>query len=70
MKPSLPAGTRDFSADIIRKRQYVLSTIKTIFELYGFEPLETPAIENLETLTGKYGEEGDKLIFKILNNGQ
>lgn len=69
MKPALPQGTRDFSAQTIRKRSYIFDTIKTIFELYGFEPLETPAMENLETLTGKYGEEGDKLIFKILNNG-
>ena len=68
-KPSLPQGTRDFSADVVRKRQYILHTIKTVFELYGFQPLETPAIENLDTLMGKYGEEGDKLIFKILNNG-
>ena len=69
MKPSLPQGTRDFGPEVVRKRQYILSTIKNIFELYGFQPLETPAMENLETLTGKYGEEGDKLIFKILNNG-
>lgn len=68
-KPSIPQGTRDFSADVVRKRSYILSTIKAVFELYGFEPLETPAMENLETLMGKYGEEGDKLIFKILNNG-
>ncbi len=68
-KPSIPQGTRDFSAEVIRKRNYILSTIKTVFELYGFQPLETPAMENLETLMGKYGEEGDKLIFKILNNG-
>ena len=68
-KPSIPQGTRDFSADVVRKRNYILSTIKNIFELYGFEPLETPAMENLDTLMGKYGEEGDKLIFKILNNG-
>ncbi len=68
-KPSLPQGTRDFAAATIYKRQYILHTIKTVFELYGFEPLETPALENLETLQGKYGEEGDKLIFKILNNG-
>jgi histidyl-tRNA synthetase len=66
---SLPQGTRDFGADVVRKRNYIFSTIKTVFELYGFEPLETPAMENLETLMGKYGEEGDKLIFKILNNG-
>ncbi|NOT94022.1 histidine--tRNA ligase [Ferruginibacter sp.] len=68
-KPSIPQGTRDFSAEVIRKRNFILSTIKTVFELYGFQPLETPAMENLETLLGKYGEEGDKLIFKILNNG-
>jgi len=69
MKPSLPQGTRDFGPDVVRKRQYILNTIKSVFELYGFQPLETPAMENLETLMGKYGEEGDKLIFKILNNG-
>lgn len=68
-KPSLPQGTRDFSASVVRKRNYIFNTIKSVFELYGFEPLETPAMENLETLMGKYGEEGDKLIFKILNNG-
>ena len=68
-KPSIPQGTRDFSATVVNKRNYILSTIKSVFELYGFEPLETPAMENLETLMGKYGEEGDKLIFKILNNG-
>ena len=65
----LPQGTRDFSAETVWKRQYIINTIKNVFELYGFTPLETPAMENLETLTGKYGEEGDKLIFKILNNG-
>lgn len=69
MKPSIPQGTRDFDALTVRKRQYVLNTIKSVFELYGFAPLETPAMENLDTLMGKYGEEGDKLIFKILNNG-
>ena len=69
MKPSLPQGTRDFAAETLRKRQYIINTIKIVFELYGFEPLETPAMENLETLMGKYGDEGDKLIFKILNNG-
>ena len=68
-KPSIPQGTRDFSADTVRKRNFILSTIRNEFELYGFEPLETPAMENLDTLMGKYGEEGDKLIFKILNNG-
>jgi histidyl-tRNA synthetase len=68
-KPGLPQGTRDFSAAVVRKRSYIFSTIRSVFELYGFQPLETPAMENLETLMGKYGEEGDKLIFKILNNG-
>ena len=68
-KPSIPQGTRDFSAAVVYKRNYILSTIRSVFELYGFEPLETPAMENLETLMGKYGDEGDKLIFKILNNG-
>ncbi|MBY0477053.1 MAG: histidine--tRNA ligase [Chitinophagaceae bacterium] len=66
---SLPQGTRDFGADVVRKRTYIFNIIKSVFELYGFEPLETPAMENLDTLMGKYGEEGDKLIFKILNNG-
>lgn len=66
---SLPQGTRDFGPDVVRKRNYILNTIRTVFELYGFQPLETPAMENMETLMGKYGEEGDKLIFKILNNG-
>jgi histidyl-tRNA synthetase len=68
-KPSLPQGTRDFAAATVYKRNFILNTIRTVFELHGFEPLETPAMENLETLMGKYGEEGDKLIFKILNNG-
>lgn len=68
-KPGLPQGTRDFSAAVVRKRNYIFQTIRTVFELYGFQPLETPAMENLDTLMGKYGEEGDKLIFKILNNG-
>ena len=68
-KPSLPQGTRDFNAATVRKRNHIFSTIRSIFELYGFQPLETPAMENLDTLMGKYGEEGDKLIFKILNNG-
>ena len=68
-KPSIPQGTRDFSPAEVRKRQYIFHTLRNIFELYGFQPLETPAMENLVTLTGKYGEEGDRLIFKILNNG-
>ena len=68
-KPSLPQGTRDFGPDVVRKRNYIFNTIRNVFGLYGFQPLETPAMENIETLMGKYGEEGDKLIFKILNNG-
>lgn len=68
-KPSLPQGTRDFSAAVVRKRNYIFKTIRNVFEVYGFQPLETPAMENLDTLMGKYGDEGDKLIFKILNNG-
>ena len=68
-KPAIPQGTRDFNATVVQKRNYIFQTIRTVFELYGFQPLETPALENLDTLMGKYGEEGDKLIFKILNNG-
>lgn len=68
-KPSIPQGTRDFSPVEVRKRQYIFGVLKEIFEQYGFQPLETPSMENLVTLTGKYGEEGDRLIFKILNNG-
>ncbi len=68
-KLSLPQGTRDFNAATVQKRHYIFQTIKDVFQAYGFTPLETPAMENLETLMGKYGEEGDKLIFKILNNG-
>src|SRR5688572_6268607 len=64
-----PQGTRDFGPELVRKRNFILNTIKEVFELYGFQPLETPAFENIETLMGKYGEEGDKLIFRILNNG-
>jgi histidyl-tRNA synthetase len=69
MKPSIPQGNRDFGADKLRQRKFITDTIEAIFLLYGFEPLETPAMENLDTLLGKYGDEGDKLIFKILNNG-
>ncbi len=68
-KPTIPQGTRDFNAATIRKRNFILQHIKQVFETYGYQPLETPAFENLETLMGKYGDEGDKLIFKILNNG-
>jgi histidyl-tRNA synthetase len=69
MKPSIPQGTRDFSPSEVRQRQYIFDNLRTIFELYGYQPLETPAMEQLTTLMGKYGEEGDRLIFKILNNG-
>jgi histidyl-tRNA synthetase len=68
-KPGLPQGTRDFGPQTVYKRNFIFETIRSVFELYGYEPLETPAMENLDTLLGKYGEEGDKLIFKILNNG-
>ena len=69
INPSLPKGTRDFSPTIMLKRDYLLNIIKNIFSLYGFNSIETPSIENLEVLNGKYGEEGDKLIFRILNSG-
>ena len=68
-KPSIPKGTRDFSPVEMLRRKYIFNTIEKVFQKYGFLPLETPAMENLETLTGKYGEEGDRLIFKILNSG-
>ncbi|MEJ8605655.1 histidine--tRNA ligase [Riemerella anatipestifer] len=69
MKPSLAKGTRDFSAQEVYRRRYIISVLQKNFELFGFSPLETPSFENLSTLTGKYGEEGDRLIFKILNSG-
>jgi len=68
MKPSIPKGTRDFSPQDSAKREYIFTTIRKHFRLFGFQPIETPAMENIETLTGKYGEEGDQLIFKILNS--
>jgi histidyl-tRNA synthetase len=68
-KPSIPKGTRDFSSAEMNNRNYIFDTIKSVFRLYGFQPIETPAMENLSTLMGKYGEEGDKLLFKILNSG-
>jgi histidyl-tRNA synthetase len=68
-KPGIPRGTRDFGPEEVRKRTFIFDTIKSVFIQFGFQPLETPAMENLSTLTGKYGEEGDKLLFKILNNG-
>lgn len=67
--PSIPKGTRDYSPEVMVKRNYIFDTIKSVFKLYGYMPLETPAMENLSTLMGKYGEEGDKLLFKILNSG-
>ena len=68
-KPSIPKGTRDFSPAEMAKRNFIFDTVKAVFQLYGFQPIETPAMENLSTLMGKYGEEGDKLLFKILNSG-
>ena len=68
-KPSIPKGTRDFSPEIMVKRNYIFDTIRSVFALYGYMPLETPAMETLNTLLGKYGEEGDKLLFKVLNSG-
>jgi histidyl-tRNA synthetase len=68
-KPSIPDGTRDFSPEIVAKRTYIFDTIKKVFVKYGFQPIETPTLEKLSTLTGKYGDEGDKLLFKVLNNG-
>ena len=68
-KPSIPKGTRDFSPEEMAKRNYIFNTIKDVFLLYGFQQIETPSLENLSTLMGKYGEEGDKLLFKVLNSG-
>ena len=68
-KPSIPKGTRDFSPVEMAKRNYIFNTIKEVYSLYGFQQIETPAMENLQTLMGKYGEEGDKLLFKVLNSG-
>lgn len=69
MKPTIPKGTRDFSPVEMVRRNFIFKTIREVFERYGYQPIETPAMENLETLTGKYGDEGDKLIFKILDSG-
>ncbi len=69
MKPSIPKGTRDFLPSQVAKRNYIFDCIRSVFETYGYVPIETPVMENLATLTGKYGDEGDKLLFKILNNG-
>ena len=68
-KPSIPRGMRDFGPDEMFRRNYIFNTIRSVFQLYGYQPLETPTMENLSTLMGKYGEEGDKLLFKVLNSG-
>ena len=68
-KPSLPKGTRDFAPKVVHKRNYLIKVIRNVFEKFGFQPLETPTMENLSVLTGKYGDEGDQLIFKVLNSG-
>ncbi len=68
-KPSIPKGTRDFLPDVMMRRNYIFDTIKTVFKRFGFQPIETPSMENLSTLLGKYGDEGDKLLFRILNSG-
>jgi histidyl-tRNA synthetase len=68
-KPTIPKGTRDFSTEEMQRREYIFDTIKQVFRLYGYQPIETPAMENLSSLLGKYGEEGDKLLFRILNSG-
>ena len=68
MKPSLAKGTRDFTSKEVSRRKYIINVLQNNFELFGFQPLETPSFENLSTLTGKYGEEGDRLIFKKMNS--
>lgn len=68
-KPSIPSGTRDFGPQEVARRQYIIDTIRAVYHAYGFQPLETPVMENLSTLLGKYGEEGDKLVYRILNSG-
>src|SRR3989339_2104320 len=68
-KPSIPKGTRDFGPSEMAKREYIFNTIRSTFKLYGYSPIETPAMENLTSLLGKYGEEGDRLLFKVLNSG-
>ena len=68
-KPSIPKGTRDFTPDEMVRRNYIFDNIRRVFRLFGYQPIETPAMENLSTLLGKYGDEGDKLLFKILNSG-
>ena len=68
-KPSIPKGTRDFGPAEMAGRNYIFDTIRSVFKTYGYAPIETPSMENLSTLLGKYGEEGDKLLFRILNSG-
>ena len=65
----IPKGTRDFTSKVMFRRNYIFKIVKSCFERYGYAPIETPAMENIETLTGKYGQEGDRLIFKVLNSG-
>ncbi len=69
MKPEIVQGTRDFSPQVVNKRNYIFNTLRNIFEKYGYQAIETPTMERLSTLTGKYGDEGDQLLFKVLNNG-
>ena len=69
-KPSIPKGTRDFGPAEMAGRNYIFDTIRSVFRTYGYAPIETPSMENLSTLMGKYGEEGDKLLFRILNSGE
>src|SRR5690606_41190605 len=69
LKPSIPKGTRDCSPEVAAKRNFIFDTMRAVFTKFGFQPIETPAMENMETLTGKYGDEGDQLIFKMLNSG-
>jgi histidyl-tRNA synthetase len=68
-KPSIPKGTRDFNPQQVARRNYIFGTVRRVFEKFGYAPLETPTMENLSVLTGKYGDEGDQLLFKILNSG-
>jgi histidyl-tRNA synthetase len=68
-KPTIPKGMRDFTSEVMFRRNYIFETVKSAFECYSYTPIQTPAMENLETLTDKYGDEGDRLIFKILNSG-
>ena len=70
IKPTIPKGTRDFSSEEIFKRDYIKRILKTTFESFGYEPIETPSFEKLNTLIGQYGDEGDRLIFKIINSGE